>query len=165
MTESARFRSGAMDCGQAAGSNEVLDRVCSKEGVDVRFIPAPAIWFVRPAPTWLRSQFVYALGPRASLRWFRDRPTGNGGYGHHITDECINCGACEPECPNGRSPRVMRLLSSIQNCVPNVSAFMAMRPASRAQSSAVCLTRIFEKQRSTSARAISLHPAELSFRR
>ena len=19
----------------------------------------------------------------------------------HITDECINCGACEPECPNG----------------------------------------------------------------
>jgi ferredoxin len=28
------------------------------------------------------------------------RTTGSAGVSTFITDDCINCGACEPECPN-----------------------------------------------------------------
>jgi ferredoxin len=30
----------------------------------------------------------------------RDRPADNQGMALMITDECINCDVCEPECPN-----------------------------------------------------------------
>jgi ferredoxin len=30
----------------------------------------------------------------------RDRPADNRGMALMITDECINCDVCEPECPN-----------------------------------------------------------------
>jgi len=39
-----------------------------------------------------------------------------------ITDECINCDVCLPECPTTPSPRAMRFTSSIPTNAPNASA-------------------------------------------
>ncbi len=41
-----------------------------------------------------------------------------------ITDECINCDVCEPECPNGAISRVMRSTRLILISAPNASVIM-----------------------------------------
>jgi ferredoxin len=48
-----------------------------------------------------------------------------------ITDECINCDVCEPECPNGAIPRVTRSTSSIRTSAPSASATSTSPSASR----------------------------------
>jgi len=47
----------------------------------------------------------------------------------HITDECINCGACEPECPNDAISEGDSITSSIPSCAVNASGSSTTRLA------------------------------------
>jgi NAD-dependent dihydropyrimidine dehydrogenase PreA subunit len=47
-----------------------------------------------------------------------------------ITDECINCDVCEPECPNEAITRVPRSMKSTPTSAPSASATTTSRSAS-----------------------------------
>jgi ferredoxin len=48
----------------------------------------------------LCSKFIFAFGYEYFWRYFCAKLEKKNAMAIIITDECINCGACEPECPN-----------------------------------------------------------------
>ena len=48
-----------------------------------------------------------------------------------ITDECINCDVCEPECPNQAISMGPEIYGSTRRAAPSASAISTRRNASR----------------------------------